>query len=286
MNFSIIIVSWNTKEKLRENLLALSYSSQVVSREIIVIDNASEDGTVAMVQTEFPEVILIRNQENIGFAKASNQGLRVATGDFLILLNPDMKILTDTLVNLKKWLDDNPQADVTGITLIDEHNSLLPQVRKFPSVWTQLAIVLKLPHLFPQILHNYLQVDFDYNQSAIVDSIRGAFFVISRSALSKYGYLDERYFLWFEEVDYCKTVKEKGGEVWYTPVARAIDYVGQSFSQLPRVTKQKYFRNSMVSYFKKWYPYWQGEIISLGWEIAEAIVSIGDICNIKPRTKT
>jgi GT2 family glycosyltransferase len=135
-------------------------------------------------------------------------------------------------------------------------------------------------------LHNYLQVDFDYNQSAIVDSIRGAFFVISRSALSKYGYLDERYFLWFEEVDYCKSVKEKGGEVWYTPAARAIDYVGQSFSQLPRVTKQKYFRNSMVSYFKKWHPYWQGEIISLGWEIAEAIVSIGDIFNIKPRTKT
>ena len=286
MDFSIIIVSWNTKDKLRENLLSLSYGNTGVHREIIVIDNASDDGSAAMLQTEFPEVKLIRNQANVGFAKASNQGLREATGDFLILLNPDMKILADTLVNLKSWLLKNPQADVTGITLIDEHNTVIPQVREFPTVWTQLAIVLKLPHLFPQILHNYLQVDFDYAQSTAVDSIRGAFFVIRRSALEVYGYLDERYFLWFEEVDYCRTVKEKGGEVWYTSTAKAIDYVGQSFSQLPRVTKQKYFRNSMIAYFKKWYPTWQGELLGLGWEIAEAIVSLGDFLNIKPRTRT
>ena len=286
MDFSIIIVSWNTKDKLRENLLSLSYGNTGVHREIIVIDNASDDGSAAMVQTEFPEVKLIRNQANVGFAKASNQGLREATGDFLILLNPDMKILADTLVNLKNWLLKNPQADVTGITLINEHNTVIPQVREFPTVWTQLAIVLKLPHLFPQILHNYLQADFDYAQSTAVDSIRGAFFVIRRSALEVYGYLDERYFLWFEEVDYCRTVKEKGGEVWYTSTAKAIDYVGQSFSQLPRVTKQKYFRNSMIAYFKKWYPTWQGELLGLGWEIAEAIVSLGDFLNIKPRTRT
>lgn len=286
MDFSIIIVSWNTKDKLRENLLSLSYGNTGVHREIIVIDNASDDGSAVMVQTEFPEVKLIRNQANVGFAKASNQGLREATGDFLILLNPDMKILPDTLVNLKSWLLKNPQANVTGITLIDEHNTVIPQVREFPTVWTQLAIVLKLPHLFPQILHNYLQVDFDYAQSTAVDSIRGAFFVIRRSALEVYGYLDERYFLWFEEVDYCRTVKEKGGEVWYTSTAKAIDYVGQSFSQLPRVTKQKYFRNSMIAYFKKWYPTWQGELLGLGWEIAEAIVSLGDILDIKPRTRT
>lgn len=286
MDFSIIIVSWNVKDALRKNIQAILESTRDSSFEIIIIDNASEDGTTEMVRSEFPNVYLIANQENIGFAKASNQGLKKAIGDFQILLNPDMKIFPDTLKNLKHWLDKNSQADVTGITLINEQANIIPQVRQFPSIWDQAAIILKLPHIFPHILHGYLRKDFNYLEASQVDSIRGAFFVIRKSALEKFGLLDERYFLWFEEVDYCRMVTLQGGQVWYTPVAKAIDYIGQSFSQIPRSKKQIYFRNSMLAYFKKWESPWQAELLSFAWSISEVIVQLADMLQIKSRTKT
>lgn len=286
MDFSIIIVSWNVKETLRENIKTILGSSQHSTFEIIVIDNGSKDGTVSMLQSEFPNVYLIVNQENLGFAKASNQGLKIAKGDFLILLNPDMKIFPDTLENLKLWLQTNPQADVTGISLIDEQGKTVPHVRHFPSIKDQVAIILKLPHIFPSLLHSYLQTDFNYSKASQVDSVRGAFFVIRKLSLKKFGLLDERYFLWFEEVDYCQTVKQQGGQVWYTPAAKAIDYIGQSFIQLPRAKKQIYFRNSMIAYFKKWKSPWQTKVLSASWLLAEVIVKIGDRLHLKSKTRT
>ncbi len=285
MDISIIIVSWNVRERLRTNLASLRLS-RGAEFEMIVIDNASEDGSAEMVAREFPEVRLIRNAANLGFAKACNQGLRMATGRVSILLNPDMKLFPETLVNLKGWLDANPQADVIGIRLLDEAGQTLPQIRRFPRVWDQAAIVLKLPHIFPNILSSYLRADFDYSQAANVDSVRGAFFAIRRSALERFGYLDERYFIWFEEVDYCRTVARGGGEVWYAPVAQAVDYVGQSFNLVGRSAKQKYFRDSMLAYFKKWEKSWQAELLALAWDIAELLVAMAEALKVKPRAKT
>ncbi len=286
MDFSIIIVSWNVKDVLRSNLQSILQTNQQVTVEIIVIDNASKDETVEMIRSEFPSVQVIVNQENVGFAKASNQGLKKAVGDYLILLNPDMKIFPETLGNLKHWLDKNPQADVSGIQLIDEQGKIVHHVRRFPTFSDQVAIILKLPHLFPRMLDSYLLRDFKYSVAAQVDSIRGAFFVMRKSSLEKFGLLDERYFLWFEEVDYCRAVKEQGGQVWYTPEAVAIDYVGKSFSQLPRSTKQAYFRTSMLAYFKKWESPWQTRLLSFAWFFSDIIVWLGDIVQLKSRTKT
>lgn len=286
MDFSIIIVSYNVRERLRENLKALEGSTGDVTYEVIVIDNASIDNTVEMMRTDFPNLTLIANQENKGFSFASNQGLRLAKGEHMILLNPDMKVLPSTLSNLKLWLHSNPQADVTGISLKDEKGEIIKHVRHFPTWSDQLSIILKLPHLFPALLNHYLLPHFDYSKAAVVDSIRGAFFVIKRSALETFGYLDERYFLWFEEVDYCQTVRTKGGQVWYTPAAEAIDYVGQSFVQLPRKKRQGYFRKSMLAYFKKWKPVWQVWILTIGWTIASLIVLVGDGIKLRSRTKT
>lgn len=285
MDFSVVIVSWNVKDKVRQNLAAL-LQSRDVSLEIFVIDNASSDQTVEMVKAEFPSVRLIANSENLGFAKACNQGLQQAAGDVCVLLNPDMKVFPETLIDLKKWLDQNPQAGVAGIKLLEENGNVLPHVRRFPNFWNQLAIVLKVPHLFPGVLASYLRVDFDYTQAAKVDSVRGAFFAIRRSTLEKFGYLDERYFIWFEEVDYCRTVANGGGEVWYTPAAQAIDYIGQSFKTVDHATKQNYFKNSMLAYFSKWEGLGQVGFLTLAWDIAETAVSIADNLGVKPRTRT
>ena len=131
--------------------------------------------------------------------------------------------------------------------------------------------MLKLPHIFPQILSRYIISDFDYSQDAKVDSVRGGFFMIRKEMLDKLKELDERYFIWFEEVDFCKQVYKIGGEVWYTNFAVCTDYVGQSFKQEGVNLKQKYFRDSMQKYFRKWHPFWQYFILRFAWSITFVI---------------
>lgn len=285
MDFSIIIVSWNTKDKLRENLKRL-LTSKGVSFEVIVADNNSYDGTAGMVEQEFKTVKLIKNKDNYGFAKANNVALKQASGDYLLLLNPDMLMAENTLINLLTWLKANEQADIAGCKLVDENGLLVKHVRSFPSVFDQAAIALKLPHLFKNILAKYLRVDFDYSRPSRVDSIRGSFFCISRKTYEILGGLDERYFIWFEEVDYCRQAKKHGLEVWYTPAAQCTDFVGQSFKQLNGGKKQKYFKESMLKYFLKWHNKLSVLIIYFAWLAGTIVYNVGSMFSIKPKNNT
>ena len=286
MDLSIVIVSWNVKEKLKENLKAIFASDHSVSFEVFVVDNNSADGTVQMVRDEFTEVKLIANEENVGFAKANNQAIKLCQSDYILLLNPDMKPFPDTFKNMVQWMRQNQNVDVAGCKLLDEKNEIVKHVRRFPKFLDQLAIVLKLPHLLPSILDNYLRVDFDYNKAEKVDSIRGGFFIIRRETIEKTGLLDEQFFIWFEEVDYCKRVAEAGGEVWYTNAAECIDYVGQSFAQVKRNTTQKYFRNSMLKYFKKWHPSWEYLLLKTAWPFGLFFTWVFDSFKVKSNAKT
>lgn len=270
MNLSVIIVSYNVKEKLRQNLQALASSVGDLAFEVIVVDNNSSDGSAAMVANDFSEVKLIANQDNLGFAKANNQALKIAQGDYLLLLNPDMRVFPETLYNFWRFASNNQQATVCGGRLVDVLGENIDQVRRFPKLSDQLAIVLKLPHFCPKIINRYLNKNFDYSRPQAVDSVRGSFFLINRQSWKKISgfdppLLDERYFIWFEEVDFCRQVISLGGEVWYTPAAKAIDYVGQSFSQVGTGRKQKYFRRSMLQYFAKWQGPVSTGILWLAW---------------------
>jgi hypothetical protein len=277
MDLSIIIVSWNVKDKLRENLLALQSSIFPGKKmEIFVVDNASADGSAAMVAAEFPQIRLIANQENLGFSKANNQAIELATGRFILLLNPDMRVYPDTLDKALSWAENNPQATVSGCHLVDEKGLDIKQVRRFPGFFDQLAVVLKLPHIFPGITSSYLLPNFDYSQAASVDSIRGAFFLINtvswKKISSKKPFLDERYFIWFEEVDFCRQVYQLGGEVWYSPAANCLDYVGASFKQIKRRRGQDYFSDSMLKYFAKWEKAWQVRCLAIAWRFIKIFV--------------
>lgn len=277
MDLSIIIVSWNVKEKLRANLQAIFASQGELTREIFVVDNFSQDGSAAMVANEFPEVKLISNQENVGFAKANNQALKLAKGSYVLLLNPDMRVQLTTLNQALAWAKNNQQAVVSSCRLEDEQGNLIKHVRRFPSLLDQLAIIFKLPHIFPNITSKYLQANFDYHQAAQVDSVRGAFFLINTAAYKKVSQnapllLDERYFIWFEEVDFCRQIYQLGGEVWYQPTAVCLDYVGQSFKQVDRKSKQNYFRASMLAYFHKWHPRWQAQVLSCAWRLVGVFI--------------
>lgn len=274
MDLSIIIVSWNVKEKLKDNLRAL-YESQNANFEVFVVDNNSADGTVEMVKKYYPQVKLIANKENYGFARANNQAIKIADGRYILLLNPDMRVFDDTLSRMISWADRHDRAWVVGCRLLDESARIIKQARRFPELMDQLAIILKIPHIFPTVLNKYLMNDFDYSKAASVDSIRGGFFMIRKEAIKKVGLLDERYFLWFEEVDYCRRVKQAGGQIWYMPTAECIDLIGQSFKQVNLAVKQRYFRDSMLKYFKKWQPSWQYWILRLAWPLGLLIVRLG-----------
>ncbi len=306
MDLSIIIVSWNVREKLKENLKSLFLSQGNLSFEVFVVDNNSSDGSSEMVKREFPrvhpvksseagakqfnEVKLIANSDNLGFAKANNQAIRLCLGqaksEFVLLLNPDMKVFPDTLSNMVKWMRENKNASVAGCHLVDESGNTIKHVRKFPRLSDQVAIILKLPHLFSAVLNDYMRADFDYSQPARVDSIRGGFFMIRRETMEKIGLLDERYFLWYEEVDYCLRIKKSGGQVWYMPAAKCVDYVGQSFSQVKRGVTQRYFRDSMLKYFKKWHPSWQYYILKTAWPMGMLIAKIADLFKLNSEAKT
>ena len=289
MELSIIIVSWNVKDKLRENLRAIFASQVDFDIEVFVVDNKSRDGSADMIARDFPQVKLISNTHNLGFAKANNQAIRQARGSFILLLNPDMRVGKLTLANMLGWMKANRQAQVAGCYLMDGSGEIVRHVRRFPTIKDQLAVVLKLRHFFPDKdfgMKRYMQDDFDYKQAIRVDSIRGGFFMINRNALSIDVQLDERYFLWFEEVDFCRQIQNVGGEVWYTPAAMCVDYVGQSFQQVPRGMTQKYFRSSQLAYFKKWHPWYEWMALWLAWPVGRVLVSLGTILGFKPRAKT
>lgn len=284
MDLSIIIVSWNVREKLNKCLSYLFLSQTNFSFEVFVVDNGSHDGSAEMVAKEFPEVKLISNNDNLGFARANNQAFRESTGEFILLLNPDNFVFQATIDDWLHWLKINSSVSLSGCRLLDKDGyDIRGQVRRFPNLFNQLAIILKLPYLFPRILDRYLCLKFNYDAPDQVDTVRGSAMMIRRESLErvlpyaqfKQGQmLDERYFVWFEDVDICQTFKKAGEEIWYTSAARCYDLVGQSFSQLPRLKAQKMFRASMLSYFKKWKPLWQYAILWLAWPVGIAMTYV------------
>lgn len=272
MDLSIIIVSWQSREKLRKNLESIFNSELNFSFEVFVVDNNSNDGTCEMIKNDFLQVKLIANDKNVGFAKACNQAIKKSSGKYILLLNPDMLLLKDSL---KKSLETAKlRSDITvfGIKLKDEKGNIILHTRRFPKLFDQLMIVFKISHLFPKLLNKYLNKDFDYNNEAKVDSIRGSYFFINKENWQKISkkelpLLDERYFLWFEEVDFCRQVYKNKGNVYYFPHILAIDSVGYSFSQINTKVKQIYFRNSMLAYFKKWHNNFTYYCLKFAWSI-------------------
>lgn len=260
---SIVIVSWNVRALLRANLQRLLSLPDAVTREIFVVDNDSHDGTAEMVRAEFSQVHLITNAWDAGFAGPNNQALRLARGEVVLLLNPDMLVEPGALDATYRILTQDRDVGVMGIRLMGQDGQPIGSVRRDPDIWSQLIILLKLPHLFPRINRRYLFSDFDYSRTQDVAHVRGSFFAFRRTLLETVGYLDERYHLWFEEVDYCKRVREAGLCIRYVAEVSAHDYVGKGFAQMKHLEKQRIFTESMLRFFRKWHPFWQYGVLAV-----------------------
>lgn len=253
VELSIIIVNWNTKDYLKKCLESISHAQKDILFEVIVVDNHSSDSSGAMVAREFPDVHLISNNYNAGFARANNQALKQAQGKYFLLLNSDTQVKLDTIKKAVNFIELHPQAGIVGGKILNPDGSLQPSVRNFPTLASQLLILLKLHNFFPKFspLKKYFTWDFDYNKEQEVDQIMGAFFMIRRECLEKVGFFDERFWLWFEEVDYCQRAKKKEWKVVYTPSFEIIHAQGQSFAQLKALKEQYIFNKSLLYYFKK-----------------------------------
>lgn len=265
-DIAVVIVSWNVREILLKNLEAL-FQSRGVNFEVILVDNHSKDGTVDIVACDFPDVKVIGNTSNHGFSKACNQGIEASHGRHILLLNPDMIVEPDALAKTVEYLDAHPDVAVVSGKLLNKHQKPIHHFRRFPTIADQLVVMFKLSHVFPKLLKRYHGLDLDPDHEQSVDTVRGSYFAINRTALDTLGLLDERYFIWFEEVDYCMRAHSHKLQVMYVPSIVAHDLsnlVGQSFKQRSLIWKQTHFLRSMLSYFEKWHPGWRVWVIRAG----------------------
>lgn len=255
MDASIIIVNWNTGVLLRQCLDSLRNGfSDGEEYEVFVIDNASFDQSVAIAEGSPQKIQFFQMKNNLGFAKANNIGIRQAKGDYIILLNPDTVATEGCFTKLMAFLQNKPNVAAVGPRLLNADLTWQPSCRRFPSAGVLAAMFLKIPHFFPSLAsyRKYLMKDFTYEAATAVDQIMGACMVIPRGALERVGLLDERYWIWFEEVDWCKRASELGLEVWFSPVAEIVHYGGVSFKQaFVPVRKEWRFMRSALRYARK-----------------------------------
>ncbi len=255
MRLSVITVTWNSRDFIVKQVQSVKDAAKNISIEQIIVDNGSTDGTVEVITEKFPEVRMIVNKENAGFGVANNQGVFISKGEYVLFLNPDMVLHPGSLDMFVEWMDNNTGVGVASPRLLDKQGNFNRDTspRRFPRVWEQLAIVLKLPHLFPGLLDAYRMKGFDSSREQEVDSVQGSCMLVRRELIEKLGYaFDPRYFIWFEDVDLCREAYRLGFTVVYTPVISAIDYSGQSFKKRTTWWKQKQFITSMSVYFRKW----------------------------------
>lgn len=252
-DLSVIIVSWNTEKLVKDCLESITANTFNIDYEVFVVDNNSSDNTVNMIKNDFKDVKLIENKINNGFAKANNQAIKLSTGKYVILLNSDTVVKENALNTMLEYLEKNDEVGIVGCKLLNADGTLQESCRRFPDFETYANILLKLHGIFPgkKCFQRYFMKNMDYNEVNEVDQVMGAALMYRKEVLGEKSYLDEDYWIWFEEVDFCYNVKKKGYKVVYIPSAQIMHYKGQSFNQLMKVKQQKFFNKSLLLYFQK-----------------------------------
>lgn len=254
MDVSVVILSFNGIDYLRECLASLFEFTRGIEFEVIVVDNASTDGSPEMVEREFPLVRLIRRTSNAGFAVAANEGIRLSSGAAVMLLNSDTRLTGNALAPMAAYLRDHPDVAALGPRLIDPDGSLQYSCRRFPD----FSVVLfnrysLLTRLLPgnRFSTSYLMSDFDHQSIREVDWVSGAAVMLARHALDRIGLLDEAYFFYIEDVDFCQRAHRAGYKVVYFPQAELVHHIGKSSGGIPnRLVIERH--RSMWHYYKKY----------------------------------
>ncbi|MGE5297471.1 MAG: glycosyltransferase family 2 protein [Solirubrobacterales bacterium] len=251
MDLSILIVTWNTRDILLECLESIGQHAPQRAYEIIVVDNASTDGTVESLR-RFPEIRVIANSRNCGFAAGNNQGLQASSGRYVLLLNPDTIVHPRSLEALCDFMDRNEDVAACGPRLLNADGTLQPSARRFPTFRGALYRYTPLRSLgiFRSHYRRWLMKDFRHDRQTDVDQLMGSALLLRKSWVERVGPLDEQFFLYFEEVDLCRRIKQAGGRIVFTPEAVITHLGGRSSRQVP-VEKSLMAMESLLRYFRK-----------------------------------
>ncbi len=230
VDLSIAIPSWNTRDLLDQCLESVFKGSDSLDREVIVVDNASSDGSADMVGARYPQVRLIRNRANLGFAGACNVAYRQSTGRYFMLLNSDTIVLDDALKSLVEFMDQHPDAGAAGCRLLNADRSLQRSCSCFPGPLTELFDALYLSKLFPRskTFACYPMSYWDFDHMRMVDFAGGSCLIVRRETISEVGLLDEGYFMYTEEADWCYRMWDQGWAVYFYPGAEVVHLGGES----------------------------------------------------------
>jgi N-acetylglucosaminyl-diphospho-decaprenol L-rhamnosyltransferase len=256
---SVVIVSWNTLALLRTCLQSVFETLNSIDFEVFVVDNASTDLSVLMVASEFPTVRIIANQENVGFARANNQALRVAGGRYVLLLNPDTLLLEGSVAQCLAFMANNPNTGVVGGELLNADGSFQSGYFEFPTLRSQVRALTGREYRY------YMRWKAQYSPiPAIraVDWVGGAFMLVRAEAMKSVGLMDERFFMFSEETEWCYRIRRAGWNIHYLSGAKIIHYHQQSTKQVASIMNAHSVRSQLILFWTH-YPRIQAVLITM-----------------------
>lgn len=266
MDLSIIIVSYNTKELLKQTVDSVLNTSVGIEYEIIVVDNASSDGSVGMLNDNYKGITVIENSDNVGFSKANNIGIKKSTGRYVLLLNSDTVVKENCFRDCLKYMEEHKDVGALGprISLLDGRLDRACK-RGFPTPEASLYYFLKLDKKYPQS-EKYGRYNMTYlseHETNEVDCLVGAFMMVRKEVIDKIGLLDEEFFMYGEDIDWCYRIKEAGYKNIYYPVAEIIHYKGASSKKRKYMTIYEFHR-AMILFYKKHYIQKYNLLVTIG----------------------
>lgn len=253
MRLSIVIVSWNTRELLERCLRTVFCEADSLpdsTVEVFVVDNNSSDGSAHMVGTRYPQVHLLENSENLGFAAANNRAIRQSVGEYVLLLNPDTEVKPGALAELVTFMDGHPNCGAAGPRLLNGAGALQVSCYPFPTLAREIWRLMHLDTIHPY--GTYRMTAWPSGAARMTDTVQGACLMVRQTALEKIGLLDEAYFLYTEEVDLCYRIRQEGWDVFWVPGASVIHHGGQS-TRLVASDMFLQLYSSKVRFFRKHY---------------------------------
>ena len=245
-------MNWNTKDLLEQCLGSIYQNAGHHSLQILVADNGSTDGSAEMVAGRFPEVCLIRNRHNLGFAGGHQQLFKLSKGEYHILVNSDVQVMPQCLDQLKDRMETDPIIGVLGCQIRFQDGSIQPSCRRFPTLLDQFFDASGLNRLFKKhrFINRYKMGGFDHRHSQTVDQVMGSFFLIRRTLMEAIGFLDTSFFMYYEEVDYCKRCWDAGFKTFFDAEAKVVHLGGGSSRKVKVATIRRTMR-SLRFYFRK-----------------------------------
>ncbi|MCE5199784.1 MAG: glycosyltransferase family 2 protein [Armatimonadota bacterium] len=253
VRLSIAIVNWNTSSLLRALLISIEKYTPGFEYEVIVVDNASSDFDETAFRSEFPGVSFVTNSENVGYARGNNQAIAAARGDYLLLLNPDTEVTEGAIDALVDFMESHPDAGAAGAKLVRPDGSVDRSVRGFPYPGPIAWEYMGLSRIFPKsrVFGAYRMTYFSYDEVAEVDQPMGSCLILSQRALSEVGLIDERFPIFFNEVDWLYRAKQVGWKVYFVPQAVVIHHGGAGTKQAGRRRMVKESHDSLIRFYRK-----------------------------------